>query len=64
MFVVSVMVWAVMCVLLCPLLQLLADLQGANAKVAQLSECLERREAELGGELKAALAKGEEQQQR
>ena len=54
----------VMCVLLCPLLQLLADLQGANAKVAQLSECLERRESELGGELKAALTKGEEQQQR
>ena len=55
---------AVMCVLHCPLLQLLADLQAANAKVAQLSEYLERREAELGGELKAALAKGEEQQQR
>ena len=54
----------VMCVLHCPLLQLLADLQAANAKVAQLSEYLERREAELGGELEAALAKGEEQQQR
>lgn len=53
-----------MCEPLCLLLQLLADLQTANAKVAQLSECLEKREAELGEELKAALAKREEQQQR
>ena len=32
--------------------------------MAQLTERLEKREAELGEELKAALAKGEEQQQR
>lgn len=56
--------WTVMCEPLCLLLQLLADLQAANAKVAQVTECLEKREAELGQELKAALAKGEEQQQR
>ena len=53
-----------MCEPLCVFLQLLADLQSANAKVAQLTEGLEKREAELGKELKAALAKGEEQQQR